>query len=118
MPSWPASLPQEFEQDGFRSALPNRTDRSDVRSGVRGSRQRPRRDVAGPIRGRMILTTTQWETLTDFYENDLSDGALSFDFPDPDDASGTIVVAFAATPALSTIGGATHHVRLSFERQN
>ena len=118
MPTWPADLPQEFEAQGFRDELPDdELIRSDIESPAEKTRRAPYRANTSPISGQMAVTADQWDELIDFYRNDIADGALEFDFPDPDDEASTIRVAFAEPPVLSTAGGETHVARLSFERQ-
>ena len=106
MPTWPADLPQEFEAQGFRDELPDdELIRSDIESPAEKTRRAPYRANTSPISGQMAVTADQWDELIDFYRNDIADGALEFDFPDPDDEASTIRVAFAEPPVLSTAGG-------------
>ena len=117
MPTWPADLPQEFERDGFEDELADHL----VRSSGPGVPAQPRRLALhgdrSPVRGRMLMTTTEHEHLITWYEDELADGVLSFDFPDPDSEARTIRVAFVGPPALSTVGGELHQVELSLQRQ-
>ena len=117
MASWPADLPQEFDEEGFEDELPDELVRSELTDGEEKTRRMARRGNNTPVSGRMTVTTTQWEILLDFYRSDLADGTLMFDFPDPDDDTATFPVAFSSPPELSTVGGETHLVRLQFERQ-
>ena len=113
MTTWPATLPQEFEETGFQSDVPDQLVRSD--GGQRPQRRRrARRETARPIRGEMLMTTAQWQALLNFYQNDLGGGALAIDFPNPDDSSEMIQVVFERPPALSPIGGDLHRISLSF----
>ena len=115
MPAWPASLPQVFEARGFRDALPEQLVRSEL-DGLEKTRRHARRAERYRIDGDMLMTTAQWSALEAFMST-IGDGALAFDFPDPDNSAATVPVAFADPPRLTTIGGALHTVRLSLERQ-
>ena len=117
MATWPSDIPQEFDEEGFSDELPDELLRSELSGGEPKTRRLARRGNSTPIEGRMTVTADEWYTLLDFYRDDLADGTLQFDFPDPDDTSETIPVAFAEPPALSTLGGLTHLARLRFERQ-
>ena len=112
MATWPVSLPQEFEQSGFRSEVPDQLVRSDG-GGMPQRRRRARRDTARPIRGQMLMTTEQWLALRNFYDDDLGHGALAIDFPNPDDSSVTIQVVFESPPEMAPIGGDLHRISLS-----
>lgn len=118
MPSWPASLPQEFERPGYRDSLPGRTVGTAIQGGDPLARETSRRPNRAPMVGAMLVTTVQWETLLAFYRADIGDGALAFDFPDPDDGDAAIPVAFTAPPELTTIGGDFHSARIALERQD
>ena len=117
MPKWPASLPQEFERTGFRDELPDRLRRSDIPNGEPVLRQTARRGREAPLSGRITMETDEYETFDKFYEDDLKDGTLAFDFPDPDNAGETILVCFRSPPALTTVGGELHRVRLALQRK-
>lgn len=116
MPTWPATLPQEFEAPGFQDRLPDQVERSRVRGELPQYRRRARRSEFGPVAGEMLMTSDQWQALRTFYWQTLASGALSFDFPDPDGGSEPIVVHFEQPPRLSTIGGDLHSVSLTFNK--
>lgn len=114
--TWPASLPQELEADGFQDRLPDQVRRSRQRGELPQSRRRARRSEFGPVAGDILIDSAQWQTLRTFFWQTLASGTLSFDFPDPDGGADPIVVAFEQPPRLSTIGGDLHSVSLSFSR--
>ena len=117
-PVWPPTLPQEFDGPDFQDALPEQRVQSELTEGKPQSRTLARRSEYAPLSGRMSVTTAQWNTLLAFYQTTLGDGALAFDFPDVDSPTDTIPAAFKEEPALSTIGGDLHIVRISLERQS
>ena len=118
MPSWPRTLPQAFDVSGFRDELPERLVRSELDGGREKFRQRAERSNYAPIAGRISIEQSDWDSLLLFYEDILKDGALAFDFPDPDNNADTIPVAFTKPPELTTIGGNLYGVRLELERQD
>ena len=117
MSTWPADVPHEFEADSLSLELGEQLVRSRTRRGRPQVRQLPDRREGGAISGIIQLSTDEWDDLMTFYEDTLDDGALSFDFPDPEDTSEDIVVAFAEPPSLQTIGGDRHFARVTLERQ-
>lgn len=138
MPTWPTDLPQEFEARGYSDRLPERLVRSQLDAGEPKTRERARRGYRIPISGQMLMDSDQWNDLLSFYETDLADGALAFDFPnvdgevievedpndptmtipDPDGALVMVSVAFAEPPSVSAIGPDFFTVRLSLEQQS
>lgn len=98
MPTWPPSLPQGF----FLRATDQRQDavaRTPMDSGPATTRNRftaVSRELSVPI----VLTGAQRQTLDAFFETDLANGALSFDWKDPvTDAAKTF--RFRAPPRFS-----------------
>ena len=117
MPSWPSTLPQAFEERDFSDELPERLVRSEIEPGVEKTRERPERDETAPLSGGMLMTIAQWRALLLWHQDDLFDGVLAFDFPDPDDDTSTILVALTAPPSLAPHRGTDVAVSLQFERQ-
>lgn len=82
IPVWPAALPQELITDGYGQQAPNTiiATQMDV-----GPGKRRRRTSAGvqPVRGQIVVTEEQLETLREFFHKDLGDGALRFAWVDP-----------------------------------
>lgn len=115
MPTWPSSLPQEFEERGFQDRLPDQLARSRIEGQLPQSRRRARRSEYGPLAGDMLISAEQWRALRTFFWQTVAGGALSFDFPSVD-GSGTITVAFENPPRLTPVGGDLYNVRLAFER--
>lgn len=82
MATWPATLPDEFLEEGFSETLGDNTVRyqPDV-----GPPQLRRRATASPrrITGVMRMTAAQVDTHDTFYVTTLKDGSLSFDWNHP-----------------------------------
>ena len=123
MVAWPTDLPPAFESSDYRDELPDPVNRSDARAAtaVRGAipavHLPPLQARHAPLQGEMIMTLAQVEDLDTFYADSLGDGALAFDFPDPDDEAASIRVSFTRPYPVVPIGGDTYRVRLLLERQ-
>lgn len=118
MPTWPATLPQSFNVAGFRDELPEQLVRSRIGApGAEKTRRPARRNRVAPMRGQMTMTTDEWLELEEWRISDIAGGALSFDFPDPDDASITIRVFMTRGPSIVTIGGELHTVNFTLLRK-
>lgn len=82
VPTWPASLPQRVDQNGYREGAADNVIRTDM---AYGPQKRRRRGTAAPkpITIEVILDPDQWGTFLSFYEDTLNDGALSFEWVHP-----------------------------------
>ena len=80
--SWPETLPQQFEKDGFQDAFADNRYATQPDLGPALIRSRfssmPRK-----VRGSMKMTKAQLTTLRKFWKIDTLDGKLPFLFPDP-----------------------------------
>lgn len=113
MATWPATLPQQFRQDGYTRAMPDNLLRSSMDVGPAKVRRRTTANV-GPTSGQMLLTYAQKQILEDFYRDDLFDGALPFDFPDWDETVREF--RFTRPPSFINTGGDQWMVSLNLER--
>ena len=115
MPTWPSSLPQKPEQQGFLESPPDLTLATDMDVGPAKLR---RRFTAGVrvFDFNVLLDNTQVDTLDSFYLTDVAGGALSFDLPDPRASSGTISVRFIGPPQYSNVGGPLYRATMKFEK--
>lgn len=77
--TWPSTLPQAPQQQGYGEQPQARTLRTQMDAGLPKQRQR---FTAGTNQHtvRLQLTQAQWETLLDFWDNTLGGGALPFDW--------------------------------------
>ena len=116
MPSWPASLPQQLLQRGYRESLANNVIRTSVDAGPEKRRQRFTAAVR-PLSGSMTMTSAQLDTLMIFYDEDIASGALAFDFKPPRDQTNTVSVVFRQPPSWTNLGGDTYAVTIQMEIQ-
>ena len=115
MATWPSTLPMEFEASSFEDEFPEQLIYSPIDKYDSDTRQINRLEVKAPLKGNMIMDTIQWSALLNWYINTIGSGAISFNFPNPDNISETIRVIFISPPKLSTIGGDTHIITLDLE---
>lgn len=115
MPTWP-DIPHDFEVRRYQDALPDQLVRSQIRDGREKRRRLPDRTRYAPISGVIIMTQAEYATLEAFYEMDIGNGALAFDFPDPNDTAVFVPVAFVNPPRLTTLSSEVR-VRVELERQ-
>lgn len=97
IPVWPGTLPQALQINGFSEAPP------DVAIGSQpdiGPAKLRRRSSTGPrpVRGNVTLTSSQVDTLLDFYETDLLGGTLRFSWTKPRDAMTAAEYRFVTRP--------------------
>lgn len=112
MPTWPVTLPQKFQHEGYQESLPKSFLRSDM--GDPAQVRDRGKAMPKPFQGVMIVSDSQIADLEDFWATDLDGGALVFDFPDPD-GSGTVKARFVSEPVYSALGASIYKVALSLE---
>lgn len=78
MPTWPATLPQSPEREGYTERPGNAV----IRAAVDGPQLTRRRYTAVPkgYTANFFLTSAELDTFQTFYETDLRGGALSYDW--------------------------------------
>jgi len=113
MPTWPASLPDDFLQSGFSETLPDNVLRSKMDIGPPKTR---RRSTAAPrpIAGQQLMTTAQVATFDTFFVTTLSDGAIGFDWTHPRTGA-AITLRFVSPPAYVATGGDFWSITLPLE---
>ncbi len=113
MPSWPGTLPQNFQVQGFSEQEPDLLLRSEMDAGPAKLR---RRFTAGvrPVTTTLILTQTQKATLSTFFGTTLSGGALSFDWVLPNTAT-TATYRFTGPPVYQALGNNLFSAQLNLE---
>lgn len=82
MPSWPASLPQFVQEQGYDESLPDQTVESPMDSGPPKSRRRFT-TAFRPLRVTIWCTAEQAEDFEEFYMDDCAAGSLSFTWVHP-----------------------------------
>ena len=116
MITWPGNLPQTFEKQGYTDELPEQLIGSPVELDDKVRRE-PKHSNLTPLGGIMIMSTSDWLQLQNFYLRDLVSGVKSFMFPDIDNEGQYVDVAFTQAPQFETIGGDLHRILISLQRQ-
>lgn len=102
MATWPATLPQQFEQ-GAQETRQSGLLRSAVDIGPPKQRRRFSA-VSRFYAGTFLFTTAQKATFETFYSTTIAEGADEFDFEDPNDG-GTVSARFTGPPSFSALLG-------------
>ena len=115
MPTWPTTLPQEPRIDSSFETPPNLLSRTEMDAGPAKIRKRftsgARKFEAGYHFTPEMMTA--WE---DFYENYISDGALSFTYPHPRKWGTFIEVRLTEPPQYKHLGAGCYDVGLKLEK--
>jgi hypothetical protein len=118
MPTWPSSLPQDVLVQGYEEGPPNTLVRTEMDQGPDKVR---RRSTAGTrtFAAQAIMTKAQVATLDSFILDDLSGGALRFDWVHPRTQAS---VSFRFVPideqrivTYSALGGDVYRVQMQLE---
>lgn len=104
MASWPLTLPQYIDQDGYQEKLPKLFIRTAMEAGIPKRRRRFSSSVR-PIQGQMLLTFAEMQIFEDFYMNDLAGGSQTFDWVHPR-TQAPCVMGFTSEPSVSAQGAA------------
>ncbi|OCC01717.1 hypothetical protein BA190_27535 [Labrys sp. WJW] len=107
IPSWPATLPQLFNRQGFAYAEGDGRLMSDTDTGPGKVRRRTTAAV-DIMKGQMTVTLDQLQTMRDFIRNDLVGGSLPFQIADPLGGAAPLLVRFSkdGMPQYQNIAGA------------
>jgi len=114
MATWPASLPQQFEQgttDNRQAGF--------IRTPTSTGPVKMRRRFSATVRfiqGTMLFTQAQRATFETFYQNTISEGSETIEFTDPEDGSTTASFRFVEPPSFSYLDAGFSRVTLSWER--
>lgn len=109
MPTWPATLPQEFEARDYEEAPGAPVRRTQIGRGWnRRSRVSNRRASEAAVVADMLMDARQWRALENFYGETTGQG---FEFPNLG------FVTFSAAPELRHIGGDLNRVTLTLEKE-
>lgn len=103
MPAWPEALPNEFLRDNYREGIKDNVLRSPTDSGPEQRRPLTTKTLRH-FRGVIRMTAEEKDQLVAFYETDLGNGSLKFDFPDPTDPDSSISLAFIESPTWVPFG--------------
>lgn len=112
MSIWPATLPQAFEQNGYKESLPEMTIRTKMDTGPAKIRKR---FTAAPysMGGTMHVTKLQADDLDTFYLTTTNGGADAFTFIHPRKGT-TLSCRFVGPPVYTSLDH-KFNVSLSFE---
>lgn len=113
MTTWPASLPQKPQSQGFRETVPEVIVRTDMDAGPAKVRRRFTAAVRN-LQMTMEMSNAQIATFDTFFNDTIKGGALNFDFPDPRTGT-TVDVRIVNTPQYRNIGGEYWGVELEIE---
>lgn len=109
--TWPTSLPQAFQQNGYSQGEGEGRLRTQPDQGP-GKVRRRFTAVPKPLTGVMEVTNAQLATLDSFVLNDIQGGSLPFTFPDPLGGSALLVMFGQAMPSWTNLGGGWFSVTL------
>jgi hypothetical protein len=112
MADWPATLPQNFQVQGYQETGADNLLRTSMEVGPDKLRQRTTSNVRTVV-GTMWLTPDQYTEFRTFYEVTHKFGSLTFTKDDQHGVNRTW--RFAAPPVYSTVGPENWQVRLSLE---
>lgn len=79
MPTWPTSLPQAMNVDGYMESQQSAVLRTAMDSGPDFVRRRFSA-ITRNVSGSVMVTDAQWETLMTFFDTTLEGGSLPFDW--------------------------------------
>ncbi len=114
MPTWPASLPQQFERSSINEELESNAIETAMEYGPPKRRRRTTTNV-NMLSGTMIMTQTQLDAFKTFYLTTVKE-VDPFDFPDPHGGADLSVV-FAGAPKVTYFTPGSWRVALKLEEQ-
>lgn len=82
MASWPLTLPQYLDQDGYSEKPPKIMIRTSMDAGIPKRRRRFSSGVR-PLTAQLLLTFDETQILDDFFMNTLAGGSMTFDWVHP-----------------------------------
>jgi hypothetical protein len=114
MATWPETLPQEMMIEGYDRSPGNNILRSSMDAGPDKSR---RRFTAVPkeVNGKVFLNATQLDTFIAWYEDDLLDGNLRFDWVDHKDGTTEVEYKFLAPYTAQPMGEGYWTINMQLE---
>lgn len=114
MTTWPGTIPNEFEREGYQEGFANNVIKSNVDSGPPKRRRRTSANIK-TLQGRIQMTTAETELLETFFYDTVGE-ANEFDFTHPRKET-TISVVFSEPPTLVQIGPDLWSVSIKLEVQ-
>lgn len=113
--TWPITLPQVVDHEGFEHSFSVSSRRTEMDSGV--PFQRPLYTFVPPkFTGQILLDYSQLETLRVFWEDTLAFGTQKFNWVNPlNDQPAVCRFVSTEPPSISSQGGGTFIATLNFE---
>lgn len=113
--NWPSTLPQFVLEQGYSRNLLSNLIRTDNSLGEAKVRRRNTK-ILYNLTVSMVMSQTQFATFESFFQSTLGLGALSFNFPEPEDTSTTIEVRIVVGQQAYSVApeSGTDHVIVSF----
>ena len=116
--NWPATLPTFVLEEGYQRTILSNTVVSENEAGPRKVRRRNTKQIIN-YTASMPMTVAQLSTFETFHRSSLGYGAVSFNFPDPENNSQNIEVRFntssSAGYSVSPENGSTTHYIVDME---
>jgi len=113
MATWPTSLPQELNEEGFSTELIDNTIRTQMDYGPAKVRKRCTSNVM-KVEGSVSLNSTQLTTFMSFFNSNCAYGATAFDWTHPLTGN-NCSMRFVSPPKIRPIGGNITEVQMSLE---
>jgi hypothetical protein len=114
MAAWPNTIPQTLNMDGYGEAARDTNIRSAMDAGPAKVRRRASCAVR-PVTGKMVMTAAELDDFREFYEEDILDGSLRFDWVDPLDGTTAVEMRFTAPYTIAAFGPDAFEVGMSLE---
>lgn len=114
MDTWPITLQQTLNTEGFQIVFGITSIRSDVDVGPAKVRSRFT-DAVDTYTTEIFLDFDQWGDLKDFYKTILVNGTLPFLFHDPMTDTDE-VFRFASPPTVQPLGGRVFRINMNWEK--
>lgn len=113
VPDWPATLPQSLEIEGYTQSPADVLLRTAPDAGPAKVR---RRFTAGiePVKGKIMVTSTQLGYFRTFFDTTLFNGSLRFNWKDPITAAAK-ELRFTKQPSWTPLGGTMYLINMDLE---
>lgn len=114
MATWPVSLPQKSQTDGYRESPVSSVLRTSVDVGAPKQRRRYSASVK-TLAISILVTTDQIDTFEDFVRDDLQGGSLEFDWIHPRTEDPISARIINGDYSISNAGGPNYFINFSIE---
>ena len=111
--TWPASLQQVLNEQGFTYEIGDTAIRSEMETGMPKVRRRFTKPI-NKLSCSILLNISQYSTFSVFFNTTLNGGVNTFNFNNPLSAS-TSEFRFITPPQISPLGGQVFQVSMQWE---